>query len=85
MIHDLKLALAINARFNEPKLVVSENVLREVLSRVAASGDGHARMNIEQDSLNYRFMHKVVWRGIVFVHLSREALSEPSISAVDPR
>ena len=76
VINDLKLAIAISERFNEPEMVVTRGVFFEVLDRMSVRGDGQVVLNRQQTNSTYPFMHRIYWRGITFVHFSRESFAE---------
>ena len=72
MLHSLGLALQMKNRHNVSELVVSRQVFDEVLERYCEPDRGDlVRLNEPHDSCTYRFMHRVRWQGILFIHLSR--------------
>ena len=76
MIHDLNTALALNTRRNIAEFVVSRNVFLEVLRRRKQTSDsGFLVVNSPYDSVSIRFFNKVLWRGIIFIYVSNEAIS----------
>jgi hypothetical protein len=74
VIDDLKLAIDTCATFSEREIVVSQKVFFEVVDRLVESGDGQVRMNTRQQNSDYPFLHTAYWRGITFMHFSRDAL-----------
>jgi hypothetical protein len=76
MVHNLALALALQARGGWREVVVSRDVFRQVLEERQREGEvGSALLNRPYDSPKFRFLHSVRWRGKLFIHLSREALT----------
>jgi len=76
LINDLDLALAMHSRMKVRELVVTEKVLLEVLQELSGSGYGRACLNMRQSGSSYRFLHKVYWRGLTFIHLSNEEIGD---------
>lgn len=71
MIHDLSLAMAMNRFSRTQEFVVSQRVLVQLLS-LPDRGGLKVQFNMQQESLEYRFMTRFQWRDLIFIHLSRE-------------
>ncbi len=80
MIHDLQLALRLKAIHNVSEIVASRGLFRLVLKKTCLAGKGEndlVSLNMSQESLSYRYIHKLKWKGILFIHLSNEAFLYP--------
>jgi hypothetical protein len=74
MLYSLGLALRLKHSHNISEVVVSDGVFRQVLKRCRNPGSQRwLRLNEPHDSLTYRFMHRIRWQGILFLHFSRSA------------
>ena len=75
MINDLNFALMIHERRRTSEIVVSKKVLLQVLNQMNGhSLHGTACLNMKQASFSYPFLHRVWWRGILFIHVSKDEL-----------
>jgi len=83
MIHDLALALCMHDRCHEMEFVVSEKVLQQILE-YPNRGTVWVQVNIPQEGLRYRFLSRVHWRGLLFIHPSREPICFDTASAAAP-
>ena len=76
MIHDLRLAMALHGKHRIREFVVTHDVFRQVLrERRSQSGGEPFQINSLHDSLSYRYVNRVTWRGILFIHLSNVLVS----------
>ena len=73
MIHDLSLALSMHDRCKEIEFVVSEKVLQQVME-FPNRGIVWIQMNVPQEGFKYRFVSRVHWRGLLFIHPSRDPI-----------
>jgi hypothetical protein len=74
MVNDLRLALVMKERCKSSEIVVTKKVLLEVLDLGFRSRSCAARLNILQDSPTHKFLHEIVFEGVLFIHVSREPL-----------
>ena len=81
MIDDLNLAVATCKQFNETEIVVSQRLFFEIVDKVTASGQGHIRVNVPNQSEKYRYKHTVLWQSITFMTLSQELVGVAHSSA----
>jgi hypothetical protein len=84
MINSLSLAINVTKQFRHPEVIVSQDVLLQVISTVGETGNGFTQLNLRQDHPKYRYMHRVYWNSIIFIHYSRNELSGSSHAAVSP-
>ena len=75
MINSLRLAIDVTKQFKHPEVIVSQDVLFQVISTVGETGNGFTQLNLQQDHPKYRYMHKVFWNSMIFIHYSRGELS----------
>ena len=80
MICNLNFAIALSQRRNVSEIVVSRAVLKEVLQKTRAEQVTAQSLNVRQSKSEY-FLHKVAWRGIVFLHMSQDRLSPEEIGS----
>ena len=76
MINDLTLAISMNQRLHVREFVVSRDVFQQVMNERYLDGEtGMLAVNLPYDSPRYRYLNRVAWRGIVFIHISNSAFS----------
>jgi hypothetical protein len=76
VLDNLNVAIEVTKKFQEREVIVSERVLLEVIEKLIESGNGQVLLNVEHGSGKYPFIHKAIWRGITFMHLSQAAFGE---------
>ncbi len=79
MIRKLSLALDLNAKLKVNEFFVSEDVFCQVVD--ASSKDGRREsmvLNGAYSDVGFRYVHKIVWRGMVFISLNNFPLKDQS-------
>lgn len=75
MINDLRTTMRLAEYPNIKELIVSRNVLLELLDH---SDIRDVRLNVVQESLKYRFLHSVRLHGKLFIHPSERQIKQLS-------
>lgn len=84
MIQDLKLALDLHSRCGELEFVVTEHVLEQILLH-PNRGSIWMQLNIVQEGFRYRYLSRLQWRGLLFIHPSRRPVSlDSEIGSLSP-
>jgi hypothetical protein len=84
MVHSLELALNLGLLQRPAEVVVSQNVFLHVLRQRNLNGErGNLLLNGRYDSPRHRFLHRAFWRGILFIHLSGDPLTQEQVACAE--
>jgi hypothetical protein len=75
MVYNLEFALALSERRSLSEIVVSKGVFVQALRESRRMGENNAVLNARQARSSF-FINKAKWRGVVFIHCSREEISD---------
>ena len=76
MIEDLNMTIKLAGYPNITELIVSRKVLLELLLMPEVTD---VRLNIVQESLRFRFLHSIRWRGKLFIHPSERRINRQPV------
>ena len=76
MIEDFDMTIKLAGYPNITELIVSRKVLLEMLLLPEITD---VRLNIVQESLRFRFLHSVRWRGKLFIHPSERRINRQPV------
>lgn len=74
MIQDLRLALDMHSRCGAMEFVVAERVFEQVL-KFPNRGSVWVQLNTLQEGFRYRYLSRIQWRGLLFIHPSQRPVS----------
>jgi len=73
MLNNLALVMKVHATYRELEFVVSRHVMQEILA-TPNRGIVWMQLNIPQEGLRYPFLSRIQWRGLTFIHPSRDPI-----------